>query len=96
MTNQGHKDAINSLTNLKIKDAFEISTDQQIDKATWLYVEKLIRIMHFLARNNVPVKELYEKMIKFSSDEINVPMIEQYLKTCPKMLPMTHLILVIL
>ena len=52
--------------------------------------------MHFLARNNVPVKELYEKMIKFSSDEIDVPMIEQYLKTCPKMLPMTHLILVIL
>ena len=32
MTNQGHKDAINSLTNLKIKDAFEISTDQQIEK----------------------------------------------------------------
>ena len=35
-------------------------------------------------------------MIKFLSDEINEPVIKQYLDTSPKMLPVTVLILVIL
>ena len=58
------------------------STDQQIEKkneANELYVEKLVRIVH-----NLPVKELYPKMIKFLSDEINEPIIKQYLETCLK------------
>ena len=49
-----------------------------------MYVEKLIRILHFLARNNLPVKELYPKMIKFLSDEINEPVVKQYHETYPK------------
>ena len=32
-------------------------------KANELYIEKLIKIVHFFARNNLPVKELYPKMI---------------------------------
>ena len=87
MTNQSHKDAINSLTNLKIKDAFEKidgPTNREKYKANELYVEKLIRIVHFLACNDLPVKELYLKMIKFLSDEINQPVNEQYLETCVK------------
>ena len=62
-------------------------TDQEIEKknkANELCVEKLIRIVHFLARNNLPVKELYPKMIKFLSDEINEVVIKQYLETRPK------------
>ena len=47
-------------------------------------VEKLSGIMHFLACNNLPVKELYPKMIRFLSDEINEPVITQYLETCPR------------
>ena len=35
-----------------------------------MHIEKLIKIVHFLARNNSSVKELYSKRIKFLSDEI--------------------------
>ena len=44
----------------------------------------MIKIVHFLAGNNLPVKELHPKMIRFLSDEINEPMVKQYLETCPK------------
>ena len=40
--------------------------------------------MHFLAHSNLSVNELYPKMIKFLSDEINEPVIKQYLETGPK------------
>ena len=60
-------------------------------------------IVHFLARNNLPVKELYRKIVKFLSDEINeISSKHQYLeeiitlKHVRKMLPMAPLILVIL
>ena len=49
-----------------------------------MYVEKLMRIVHFVARNHLPVKELYPKMITFLSDEINEPIIKQYLEKCLK------------
>ena len=68
-------------------------TDLHIEKKNKtheFYVKKLIRIVHFLASNNLPVKELYPKKIKFLFGEINEPVIKQ------KMLPMTPLILVIL
>ena len=63
------------------------SRDQQLEKkssSNELYVEKPVKIVHFLACNNLSVKELYPKMIKFLSDEINEPVIKQYLETCPK------------
>ena len=59
-------------------------TNREKNKVNELYVKKLIRIVHFLACNNLPVKELYPKMITFLSDEINEPVIKQYLETCPK------------
>ena len=78
---------MNSLTNLKIKDQFEKidwPTNREKNKANELYIEKLIRIVHFLAHNNLPVKELYLKMTKFLSDEINEPVIKQYVEKCLK------------
>ena len=74
------------------------SMDQQIkkNKTNELHVEKLVRIVNFLAHNSVPVKELYPKIIKFLSGEINEPVINNILKYFRKMLPMTPLILVIL
>ena len=54
------------------------------NKANELSVEKLSGIMHLLACNNLPVKELYPKMIRFLSGEINEPIITQYLETCPR------------
>ena len=57
-------------------------TNKGKSKGNELYVKKLIRIVHFLACNNLPVKELYLKMIKFISDDINELVI--YLETCLK------------
>ena len=54
---ESHKDAINSLTNLKIKDPFEKIDgiiNREKNKANELYVKKLIKIVHFLACNNLP------------------------------------------
>ena len=81
-----HSFALKCLTNLKIKETLEKpdESNKEKSKANELYIEKLIKIVHFLARNNSPVKELYPKMIKFLSDEINEPIVKQYLETCPK------------
>ena len=49
-----------------------------------MYVGKLIRIIHLLARNNLSVKSLYPKMIEFLSEELEEPIIKQYLDYCPK------------
>ena len=78
--------ALKSLTNLKIKDTLEKPDEPNKEKSkeNELYTEKLIKIVHFLARNNLPVKELYPKMIKHLSDEINEPIAKRYLETCPK------------
>ena len=62
-------------------------------KANELYIKKLIKIVHFLACNNLPVKELYPGMIKFLSDEINEPIVNNILQRVLKML---HMILQIL
>ena len=81
-----HGFAFKSLTNLKIKETLEKpdESNKEESKANELYIEKMIKIVHFLARNNLPVKELHPKMIRFLSDEINEPMVKQYLETCPK------------
>ena len=48
-----------------------------------MYIEKLIRIVHFFARNNLPVKSLYQKFIEFLSNELEEPIIKQ-LENCSK------------
>ena len=63
-------------------------------KANELYIKKLIKIVHFLARNNLPVKELYPGMIKFLSDEINEPIVNNILRRVLKILYMILQILV--
>ena len=62
-------------------------------KANEPCIKKLIKIVHFLACNNLPVKELYPGMIKFLSDEINEPIVNNILRRVLKML---HMILQIL
>ena len=70
--------ALKSLTNLVIKDTREKpdESNKEKSKENELYTKKLIKIVHFLARNNLPVKELYQKMIKFLYDEIIEPTVK--------------------
>ena len=82
-----HKEAFIAVTNMRIREAFgkaDQQTKTEKSQANELYIEKLLRTVHFLARNNLPVKELYPKMINFLSNELNEPIIKQYLDTCPK------------
>ena len=53
-----HGFALKSLTNLKIKEILEKpdESNKEKSKANELYTEKLIKTVHFLAHNNLPVK----------------------------------------
>ena len=69
-------------TSSKIEEAIgkaDKESKKEKESTNELYVTKLIKIVHFLARNNLPVKELYPKMIKFMADEIEEPVTKQYL-----------------
>ena len=49
-----------------------------------LYIGKLIKAVHFLAASNLPVTELYPKLVSFLVDDIEEPFVKQYLDTCKK------------
>ena len=53
-------------TNTHMEEALssaELLSRPEKQQTNELYVTKLIKIVHFLARNNLPVKEMYPKMI---------------------------------
>ena len=58
-------------------------TRKEKENTNELYISKLMKIVHFLGRNNLPVKELYPKLIKFLAVEIEEPIIKQYLESAP-------------
>ena len=75
------------MANLCIKDTIGSQAKektQERHEANNLYIGKLIRIVHFLARNNLPVKNLYQKFIEFLSNELEEAIIKQYLENCSK------------
>ena len=84
---KAHKEAEVMLKSVRIEDALQKADQKTKDdksEANELYIEKLIRTIHFLARNNLAVKELYPKAISFLSNEIQEPIIKQYQDSCPK------------
>ena len=82
-----HKEAVSAMANLRINEALDKANDETRgakEQANKLYVSKLISIVHFLARNNLAVKFLYPKFIDFLANELEEPIMKQYLETCPK------------
>ena len=53
-------------------------------KLNTLYISMLLKITHFLAKNNLSVKEINPKLIIFLAEEIEELIMKQYLDTCPK------------
>lgn len=51
--------------NLENNTAKESNLCSERQKASTVFISKLIRDVHFLARNNLPVKSLYPKKIDF-------------------------------
>ena len=48
-----------------------------------MYVSKLINIVPFWGKHNVPIKELYPPLLHFLAFDLEHP-ITKYLKNCPK------------
>ena len=84
---ESHKQAITGLANIRIEDTIGSRAkekSQERHEANNLHIGKLIRIVHFLARNNLPVKSLYQRFIEFMSNELEEPIIKQYLENYSK------------
>ena len=81
-----HKDALESLTHLRVEDTLSCREDSRGKKesANELYVTKLIRIVHFLARHNLAIKDLYKPLVNFIAFELEEPVTKQYLENCAK------------
>ena len=74
-------------TNARIEDALSKSdkkTTEEKKRSNELYIVKLIKAVHFLAANNLPVKKLYPKLVSFLADDIEELVIKQYLDICKK------------
>ena len=59
-------------------------TTEEKKRSSQLYIGKLFKAVHFLAANNLLVKKLYSKLISFLTDNIEEPVVKQYLDTCKK------------
>ena len=82
-----HKKAMLMKTQARIQEGLsraDKKTKAEKENTNELYIAKLIKIVHFLARNNLPVKELYPKVIAFLAEEIEEPVIKQYLKSAAR------------
>ena len=49
-----------------------------------MYVSKLIKIVHFLGKHNLPIKELYPALLDFIAFDLEEPITKQYLENCLK------------
>lgn len=84
-----HETAELRLTSKKIESALDKASQVDEEKrrlkreSNKLYIGKLVKCVHWLARNNLPIKQLYSKLVHFLSDEIQEPITSQYLQTCP-------------
>ena len=75
-----HVSAVLMKTNARIQDALSKSdkkTTEEKKISNELYIGKLIKAVHFLAANNLPVKELYPKLVSFFADDIEEPVVKQ-------------------
>ena len=49
-----------------------------------LFVSKLIKIVHFLWKHNLPINELYPALLHFLAFDLEEPIAKQYLENCSK------------
>ena len=74
-------------TNVCIKDALSKSDKKTIEgknRLNELYIRKLIKVVHFLAANDLSAKELYPKLVSFLANDIKEPVVKQYFDACKK------------
>ena len=69
---------------MKIEESISAFRTEDRSNANELYITKLIQIVQFLGRNNLPVKFMFPKFINFLAAEMQEPIIKQYLDSCNK------------
>ena len=68
-----HREAELMLTNTRVEAGLSTAdkdTRNEKKPSNELHISKLIKLTHFLARNNLSVQELYLKMVEFLSEEM--------------------------
>ena len=78
---------LQNMANAHMEEALssaELLSHQEKQQTNELYATKLITIVHFVARNNLSVKEMYPKMIWFLSDKTEETVLRQYLESSAK------------
>ena len=87
MKSRLHMSMLLMQTNICIEDALSKSgkkTTEEKKRLNELYIGKVIKAVHFLAAYNLPVKELYSKLVSFLADDIEEPVVKQDIDTCKK------------
>ena len=69
---------------MKIKESISAVRTEDRRNPYGLCSTKLIQIVQFLGRNNLPVKFMFPKFINFLADEMQEPIIKQYHDSCNK------------
>ena len=87
MKSRLHMSMLLMQTNTCTEDALSKSgkkTTEEKKRLNELYIGKVIKAVHFLAAYNLPVKELYSKLVSFLADDIEEPVVKQDIDTCKK------------
>ena len=87
MKSRLHMSMLLMQTNTCTEDALSKSgkkTTEEKKRLNELYIGKVIKAVHFLAAYNLPVKELYSKLVSFLADDIEEPVVKQAIDTCKK------------
>ena len=89
---ESHKKPTVTITNLKIERTLNKAGQHTRDEkrqANELSIEKLLKIIHFLAQDNLAVTELHPDITSFLGNEVHESIIKQYLEMQHK-IPQTH------
>ena len=62
----------------------QLDSHRKQASANELYVTKLIKIVYFLARCKLAIKELSKTLLNFIAFELEEPVTKQYLENCAK------------
>ena len=78
-------DAILAITSTRTDEALSGPIGiQEKTNINEMCVSKLIKIVHFLEKHNLPIKELYPALLHFLAFDLEEPITKQYLENCPK------------
>ena len=74
----------NAMQNRNLTPMSFWQNDNKMQNINKMHASKLIKIVHFLGKQNLPIKELYPALLYFLAFNLEEPITKQYLENCPK------------